>query len=359
MTALDRARGWFIAPPPQSTTASGWSAPPSASRGDDRSERSPRADDPTAPERSRASGSRADDRPAAEFSPPSASGVDSRAVTVLPECLPPTASRGDDPAAAPKDRATVAPPEPSASEPHQRLASLPAPDRASSRPRRGKRLPRPAPRSHPGESTTDGGWRPPVPGEWITAPPAAAIAVTSAAVLGRAGEVEPVAAALALALRLQTRAKAAAVAVVGAVPREVEVGSSGAAARRLGARLEAHGLDPRVRGRLAWVELDSEDPQFASAARRVTLVAAPAVLAVTTARNVAVDEALNEQDLLVIVTAEPEGPLAQLAAAGLASVPILTVRPLGRGPARALARAGVRSARPMRQLLTTVPEVAE
>jgi hypothetical protein len=106
------------------------------------------------------------------------------------------------------------------------------------------------------------------------------------------------------------------------------------------------------------VELDPSDPQFASTARRVTFVAAPAVLAVTAARTVAVDEALVEQDLLVIVTAEPEGPLAQLAATGLSSVPILTVRPLGRGPSRALARAGVRPARPLRQLLTTVPEVA-
>lgn len=166
------------------------------------------------------------------------------------------------------------------------------------------------------------------------------------------------AAALALALRLQTRSKAAAVAVIGAVPQEVKVGSSGAAARRLAGRLEAHGLHPHVRGRLAWVKLDPDDPQFAAAARRVTLVAAPAVLAVTAARTVAVDEALNEQDLLVIVTTEPDGPLAQLAAAGLSGVPILTVRPLGRGPARALARAGVRPARPVRQLLTTVPEVA-
>ena len=70
------------------------------------------------------------------------------------------------------------------------------------------------------------------------------------------------------------------------------------------------------------------------------------------------DEALNEQDLLVLVTADPEGALAQLAVAGLTGVPILTIRPLGRGPARALARAGVRPARPVRQLLMTRPEVA-
>ncbi len=100
------------------------------------------------------------------------------------------------------------------------------------------------------------------------------------------------------------------------------------------------------------------DAQFAVVARRVTLVGAPAVLAVAGARTAAVDEALNEQDLLVLVTSEPEGALAQLAVAGLTDVPIFTVRPLRRGPARALARAGVRAAKPVRQLLTIRPEVA-
>ena len=79
--------------------------------------------------------------------------------------------------------------------------------------------------------------------------------VTSAAVLGRPGEVEPVAAALALALRRQTRATTATVAVVGAALPEAPEGG-GAAARKLGARLEAHGFEARVRGRLAWVRLD-------------------------------------------------------------------------------------------------------
>ena len=77
-----------------------------------------------------------------------------------------------------------------------------------------------------------------------------------------------------------------------------------------------------MRGRLAWVELDPADPRFVSLARRITLVAAPAVLAVTAARTAAVDEALNEQDLLVLVTADPEGALARLAVAGLKPVPI-------------------------------------
>ncbi len=183
----------------------------------------------------------------------------------------------------------------------------------------------------------------------------ARVEVTSAAVLGRPGEVEPVAAALALALRRETRAKAATVVIVGSdLP---DLGEGGvAAARRLGARLEAQGFEPRVRGRLAWVRLAAGDPRLAPAVRRVTLVAAPAVLAVTAPRTEATDEALAEQDLLVIVAADPEGPLARLAAAGLTGMPVVTVRPLGRGPTRALARAGVRPARPVRRLLAATQE---
>jgi hypothetical protein len=37
-------------------------------------------------------------------------------------------------------------------------------------------------------------------------------------------------------------------------------------------------------------------------------------------------------------------------------MPVVTVRPLGRGPARALARAGIRSAPSIRRLLTTERE---
>ena len=85
----------------------------------------------------------------------------------------------------------------------------------------------------------------------------------------------------------------------------------------------------------------------------MTLIAAPAVLAVTAPRSVALDEALAEQDLLVIVTADPEGPLARLVSSGLPPVPLVPVRPLSRGPRRALARAGVRAPRAVRHLLPT------
>jgi hypothetical protein len=193
------------------------------------------------------------------------------------------------------------------------------------------------------------------PGDVTASPPeAVAAAVTSAAVLGRPGEVEPIAAALALALRHESRARAAAVAIVGPVPPAFGEGSSGtAAARRLGARLEAHGLEAQVRGRLAWARLDPEDPQLVSAARRVTLAAAPAILAITAPRTTTIDDALGEQDLLVIVAADPEGPLARLAATGLDGAPVVTVRPLARGVSRSLARAGLRAPRPVRALLAT------
>ena len=160
----------------------------------------------------------------------------------------------------------------------------------------------------------------------------------SAAVLGRPREVEPVAAALALALRRDTRAKVATVVLVGGGPVEA-AGRGGAAARRVVARLEAQGLEARVRGRLVWVRLDPGDPQLLAWVRRAMYVGAPAVLAVAAPRSAAIDEALAEQDLVVLVTGEPDGPLARSAAVGLDGVPIVPAAPLTRGPARALARA--------------------
>ena len=81
-----------------------------------------------------------------------------------------------------------------------------------------------------------------------------------------------------------------------------------AAARRIGGRLEAHGFEAQVRGRLAWVRLDPADPRVRrrrpprDADRRAGRARDHG------AANVALDEALAEQDLLVIVTADPGGP---------------------------------------------------
>jgi hypothetical protein len=419
MTALDQVRGWFIAPPPPaSTTPTGWSAPPPDAPSTAAANRnrlaesdplasaartSPPADpaarssnvspppDPSAP-RAHPSAPRAHTSPPADppsprarVSPP-ADAPEARVSSPGDRSAPPAqvSPPGDRPAPsgrgfadgrrAPSSRGSL-PDDPLApaalvASPAGPLDGVPlAPTSPPGRSRGGKRRTRPTPTpvaADEGGSVVDGaprspaargGWQPPVAGEWMTVPEAAgSVAVTSAAVLGRAGEVEPVAAALALALRRETRAKAATVAVAGEMPPEVEQRSAAAAARRLGARLEAHGLEAHVRGRLAWVRLEPGDPQFATTARRVALVAAPAVVAVTAARTAAVDEALGEQDLLVVVTSDPEGPLAQLAADGVAGAPVVGVRPLGRGPARALARAGVRPARSLRHLLATAPE---
>ena len=104
------------------------------------------------------------------------------------------------------------------------------------------------------------------------------------------------------------------------------------------------------------MRLDPADGRIAAAARRLTLVGAPAVLAVSAPRNADTDRALLDCDLLLVVASDPEGPLASLAASGLTDVPIVTVRPLGRGPARALARAGIRPARSVRHVLSNEKE---
>jgi hypothetical protein len=172
-------------------------------------------------------------------------------------------------------------------------------------------------------------------------------AVTCAAVLGRPGEAEALAAALALELRRRTRARAATVIVVESEPQAPLAASGTRAARRLAARLAAHGVEAVARGMLAWARLTPAEPL---AVRRGALVGAPAVLAVTAPLTAALEEAIAEQDLAVLVTADPEGPLAELALAD-ASLPVVTAKPLARGPGRSLSRAGLLAARPARDLV--------
>jgi hypothetical protein len=174
-----------------------------------------------------------------------------------------------------------------------------------------------------------------------------------AAVLGRPGQAEPVAAAVALALARGAGAKSATVAVIGrATPAEPPPASGGTrAARRLAARLEAQGLPARSRGRLVWVAVPPDGRLHA--ARRVALAGAPAVLAVTAPRTPDVEELLAEQDLLVLAMADLGGPLARMAALAPGGVPVTVTRPLIRGPARSLALAGLRAPRAVRALVTT------
>jgi hypothetical protein len=180
---------------------------------------------------------------------------------------------------------------------------------------------------------------PPVPA--ALAPPAVRPGAR-AAVVGAVGRAEPVAAALALALRSRERARAALVAVLGA-SSPPHPGAAASAARRLAAQLDAHGVEAVPRGRLAWATLPAGEGPAVAAARRAAALGAPAVLAVTAPRSDTVDGLLAEQDLLVIVAADPDGPLAALAAAGLsgATAATATVAPIPAGPRRALALAGI------------------
>jgi hypothetical protein len=217
--------------------------------------------------------------------------------------------------------------------------------------------------------------------------------VTCAAVLGRPGEAEPVAAALALTLARHARARAATVALFAPRPAtpdppppaiatpsggwaapsaaagrpvrdaspptpEGEAHAGGSrAARRLASRLAAHGLTVRSRGRLAWVALPAEGA--AAAARRAIVAGAPAVLALTAPRTAALEPVLAEQDLLVLVTPDPLGPLARLAALAAHEPPLVVTRPLRRGLPRALACAGLAASREVAALLTAAPAEGE
>ena len=108
--------------------------------------------------------------------------------------------------------------------------------------------------------------------------------VTSAAVLGRPGEVEPVAAALALALRRRDAGEAATVAVVGCrLPDVAEGGGAAAAGSARGSRRT--GFEAARPGAAGVGAARGRRQRLAAAARRVTLVGAPAVLAVTAPRN--------------------------------------------------------------------------
>jgi hypothetical protein len=204
--------------------------------------------------------------------------------------------------------------------------------------------------------------------------------ITTAAVLGRPEEAEPVAAALALALSRRVRARAAIVTVLSGTPTagatpgagafpactnvpglggapaaEAAPGAGGTpAARRLSARLGAHGLAAHPRGRLVWVRPSAHAAQVA--VRRVAAMGAPVVVAVTAPRTAALDELIADQDLTLVVTADPEGPLGRLALAAQPETRVLVAPPLPRGPARSLARGGLRPARSMRELLTTAAE---
>jgi hypothetical protein len=195
-------------------------------------------------------------------------------------------------------------------------------------------------------------------------PPAGSVPLT-AAVLGPAGAVEPVAASVLSALRRRSRAGAAVLALLadpsppaarsldaGAVAPGADEPVRGAAvteqggsgrgpARELAARLEGRGLASVAHGRVVRILLPAEGT--VSAAHRAAAVGAPTVLAVTAPRTPALDELLAAQDLLVLVAGDAADPLAALAREELARLgpPLATVPAPPGGPVGALVRAGI------------------
>jgi hypothetical protein len=183
-------------------------------------------------------------------------------------------------------------------------------------------------------------------------------AQTRAVVLGASGDAMPVAAALALTLRAAERSPTALVAVwegdghhtrgheespADPIPR----GIATRAASRLAARLALREVPAVARGRLAWLRLP-DAPELAAAALRRTaaVVDAPVVTALAGPRPAELEPLVDEHDL-VVIAAEPGGPLAAaaIAAFGDRCVSAIACRPLARGPARALALAGLAAPR--------------
>jgi hypothetical protein len=178
---------------------------------------------------------------------------------------------------------------------------------------------------------------------------AALPAAARAVVLGTPSDAAPLAAAVALSLRAAARAPVALVAVWDP-PRGDEGARRGAstrAAARLAARLAVHDLAAIARGRLAWLALPADAAAAAAAVRRASaMVEEPLVTALTGPRPAELDDLVAEHDL-AIVAADPESPLARAALTRLAERGIAgsACAPLGRGPARTLALAGVAAPR--------------
>ncbi len=193
---------------------------------------------------------------------------------------------------------------------------------------------------------------------------AATRAPLRAAVLGSAGEAPPVAALLANALRSAGGAATAAVAVWAPGCRAANAPPRGAPAAlgavRLAARLTARGLPAAGRGRLAWLHLAEHPVAAAVAARRAAgALEVPLVVVLAGPRCEVVEGLLGEQDLVVVVAGEPDGPLARLAVAGCAGA-ALAHASCAPGPARWLALAGLAGARgldgPLPGLVTELAE---
>jgi hypothetical protein len=185
------------------------------------------------------------------------------------------------------------------------------------------------------------------------APASAAFAV----VLGTAAAVVPVAAACAGELRARERAAAAVVCVWGGTAPDGGQGPTGAttpAARRLAARLTAHGFAASACGRLAWAALPSDPEAAAAATERCTVVAdGPVVLAVARARPAAFEPLLARAGLgIAVLSHDVDDALRTLALATIPARASITLPPMPPGPPKWAAMAG------LARLRSLPPEVA-
>lgn len=166
-----------------------------------------------------------------------------------------------------------------------------------------------------------------------------------AIVLGKAAGSLPVAAALANELRARSRARCALVAVWASGAGPPRPGPAVPAARRLVEKLAARGIPAGPRGRLAWLALPADPGQAAATIGRVAAaVDVPVVVAATGPRCGALDELLDDHDLIVVVPpARGNETVAELALASLGTrrPPAVLCPPLPQGAMRLLALAGL------------------
>jgi len=126
-----------------------------------------------------------------------------------------------------------------------------------------------------------------------------------------------------------------------AAPTAPRGGPATRAASRLAARLAGRGLPATGRGRLAWVALDDHPVAAAVAARRIAgALEVPFVSVLAGPRCEVVEGLLAEQDLVLVVAEDPDGPLARLAIESCTPA-ALACLPCGAGAARWLALAGL------------------
>jgi hypothetical protein len=173
-------------------------------------------------------------------------------------------------------------------------------------------------------------------------------------VLGAPPLVVPLAAACAGELRARARAASAVLCIWRAAPpphraesiappAESPAGATTPGARRLAARLAAHGLAATACGRLAWLTLEHDPADAADQVRRcLTVAGAPVVLAIAGARPPAFEPLLAELDLAIaVLPSDIEPALRELALVTLRARERAVVPPLPPGPPRWAAMAGL------------------